>query len=520
MSLRSPVSIAAVSCALMLGCSSDKAGQEVMENPAQAQAGNVSSAGQSGGAGGRAGSPAKGPDNTIRAGAGGQAPRAGSNAAAGAGGKASDTTRAGAGGKAPAGGAGSAAPEADGVSRAEIAPDTAPNISDADYAAFIEHINQFGLDLGQKQAAANKLTQENLIYSPISATYALGMTYGGARGKTAEEMKKVLGDSFAQGIFHKGANKLARELASRAQSRKDSAGVTHKVELNLADALFVDNTFKLQPSFLELMARDYDSGVHRQDFVHAFEPARMEINDWVADQTHDRIENLIPQGGLDANTRLVLVNALYFYGSWLSPFEASRTSDAAFHLLSGSSVQVKTMHDETRLDYAKTTDFELVDLPYEGDKLSMTVVLPAEGKFENVRAQVSAAWLKTATASLAPRTVNIALPKWKIVAGSFSLRQGLEELGMKTAFTDGADLSGLSQDGPLAVSDVWQKAFIAVDELGTEAAAATAVGVGVTSVPVDVVPFVVDRPFLFFIRDQNGAVLFSGQIVDPSKIAP
>ena len=125
-----------------------------------------------------------------------------------------------------------------------------------------------------------------------------------------------------------------------------------------------------------------------------------------------------------------------------------------------------------------------------------------------------------ATAGLAPRTVNIALPKWKIVAGSFSLRQALTELGMKTAFTDAADLSGLSQDGPLSVSDVWQKAFIAVDELGTEAAAATAVAGGVTSVPVDVVQFIVDRPFLFFIRDDNGSVLFSGHVVDPSKLAP
>lgn len=520
MSPRPCLSVAAVSCVMLLGCPASQGGSKSSENPAEAEAAAGSSTGRGGAGEAQAGRPTQaqggaGTSGRAGQGTGGQSGRPGMGAA-GSGGKAAQSGRAGAGAAADS----DAGADAGGEARAMVAADTAPNVSDADYAAFIEHINQFGLDLGQKQAAANKLTQDNLIYSPISASYALAMTYAGAHGATADEMKKVLGDGFAQGIFHKGANKLARELASRALSRQDSAGVTHKIELNLADALFVDGTLNLQPSFLELMARDYDSGVHVEDFMHAFEPARMHINDWVADQTHDRIQSLIPQGGIDDSTRIVLVNALYFYGSWQSPFMANRTSDAEFHPLTGNAVQVKTMHDETRMSYASGMDFELVDLPYEGGKLSMTVVLPADGKFENVRAQVSADWLKKAIASLGPRTVNLALPKWKITAGSFSLRQGLEDLGMKTAFGDHADLSGISQDGPLTLSDVWQKAFIAVDELGTEAAAATAVGVSATSVPVDVVQFVVNRPFLFFIRDQNGAVLFSGQIVDPSKIAP
>jgi serpin B len=256
----------------------------------------------------------------------------------------------------------------------------------------------------------------------------------------------------------------------------------------------------------------------RFDFVHGYEPARIAINDWVEKQTKDKIQDLLPQGSVTDMTRLVLVNALYFYGSWLTPFPHSGTYDSAFKALTGTSVQVPTMHSLLVLSYRAADKFEVAELPYEGNQLRMTIVLPAEGQFEAVRSQVSAAWLDQAVTGLQPTMLQVSLPKFKMTVGSFSLTKGLMAAGINRLFNDDADLTGIATGIQLSVSDVLQKAFIAVDEDGTEAAAATAVAVGTTSVQADPPkPFVVDRPFLFYIRDANGAVLFSGHVVDPSK---
>jgi serpin B len=403
------------------------------------------------------------------------------------------------------------------IQRSSVGADTAPSLADADYSAFISHINKFGLDLGQ-QVASGDLKQTNLIYSPLSATLALAMTYAGAKGETAAEMKTVLGDTFADGVFHIANNRLTRELASRVTSRPDSSGAVHKIELNIADAIFLDRSVTLESPFLDVLSRNYDTGVSRLDFIHAAEPARTMINTWVEEQTKDKIQDLLPSGSITDATRLVLVNALYFYGSWLTPFTHSATSDAAFKALAGTSVQVPTMHSELNLAYRAAEKFELAELPYEGSQLRMTIVLPAQGQFEAVRSQVSAAWLEQTVTGLQPTRLAVSLPKFKMTVGSFSLTEGLKAAGMNRLFSDNADLSGIATGLQLSVSDVFQKAFIAVDENGTEAAAATAVIIGTTSVQLDPPkPFIVDRPFLFFIRDANGAVLFSGHVVDPSK---
>jgi serpin B len=400
-----------------------------------------------------------------------------------------------------------------------IAADTTPAISDDDYATFIAHLDQFGLDLGQKMASENQLTTGNLIYSPLSVAYALAMTYAGARADTASEMKTVLGDSFADGVFHRGANKLARVLASRVTSQSGSDGNVHRLEWNLADSIFVEQTLELQPAFLDLLSSEYDSGVRQVDFKHAFEVARLTINDWVAGQTKDKIVDLLPMGSLDERTRVVLVNALYFYGTWAIPFKPSDTQAAPFHRLAGDTIQVTTMSGvQPGGSYGKGTDFELAELLYEGEHIRMTIVLPTAGQFESVRDQVSGAWLQRAVGLLSPMQLTVQLPKFKFSSGAFSLMKGLTDLGMKVAFTDDADFSGISADEPLKIVDVLQKAYVAVDENGTEAAAATAViGSATSAIVQPPLPFTVDRPFLFFIRDDGGAVLFSGQVVDPSQ---
>jgi len=474
-------------------------------------------------AGCSSGEPA-GPEPTNTAGTPTTPGDAGRSAPSGDAGKSSDAKpsgQSGAGAKAEAGA--SAAGNGGGpdpnvtILRSSVQADESPELSAEDYKAFIAHINKFGLDLGRKLVEAENFEQLNVIYSPLSATVALAMTYAGARGTTATEMKSVLGDTFAVGQFHVAANRLTRELASRRTSRMVN-DKTRKVELNVVDSLWVERTLEVEGAFLDLLSREYNSGVRQVDFVTAFEPARLSINDWVSDQTKMRIEDLIPPGAIDAATRVVLVNAVYFYGSWASPFTHEATSPATFKPLAGATIQVPTMHQVVFTNYRSSDDYALAELPYELDKLRMTIVLPAEGKFEAVRSQVSSAWLEQAVAGITPAKVSIALPKFKMTVGTFSLTESLRALGMNVPFTNAADFSGITQGGALQISDVVQKAFIAVDEDGTEAAAATAVIVSGTSAPIDQpIPFLVDRPFLFFIRDDNGAVLFSGQVTDPTK---
>lgn len=402
------------------------------------------------------------------------------------------------------------------LQRSLVAPNDTPGVSDSDYPTFTTQLRGFGLELGQQLATTEQLTTENLVYSPLSAAYALAMTYGGARGETAAEMKMTLRDTFAEGVYHTAANRLARELASRETVADRGDGRVAKIELNLAAALFLERTLTVQPTFLDLLAREYDSGVWLLDFRGAHEAARMSINDWVAEQTRDKIKDPLPMGSVDQETPFVLVNALYFYGSWSHPFPHEATSPADFHMLSGEAKQTPTMYvNGIQTSYASAAAFSAAELSYLGGGLSMLIVLPNEGRFEMVRSMVSGEWLAQTEASLEPALLNVALPKFKMTVG-FNLTDGLKALGMKQAFTDAADFSGLAPG--VKVADVLQKCFIAVDEDGTEAAAATAVLGAPTSAPVDPpIPFVVDRPFLFFIRDKTGAVLFSGQVVDPTK---
>jgi serpin B len=329
-------------------------------------------------------------------------------------------------------------------------------------------------------------------------------------------MKVVLGDSFSGGTYHSAANRLARELASRALDQSFGSEV-RKIDLNLADAIFIERTREIEPAFLDLLAREYDSGVQRVDFRNAFDAARMTINDWVAAQTHNKILDLLPASSVDAKTPDVLVNALYFFGSWRVPFMREATRPADFYSLAGDTHQVDTMFDhELQAGYASSVDYSLASLSYVGDHLSMVILLPAHGKFESVRSTISAAWLKEQLAKLDTKPLSVALPKFKMTVGSFSLKAALNALGMKQAFSDSADFSGIAPN--LAIADVLQKCFIAVNEDGTEAAAATSSIMRPNSASIEqTIPFVVDRPFLFFVRDDSGAILFSGQVMDPAE---
>jgi serpin B len=252
------------------------------------------------------------------------------------------------------------------------------------------------------------------------------------------------------------------------------------------------------------------------DFENAPEASRVTINDWVSEQTEDRIEDLIPQGVIDALTRLVLTNAIYFNAAWDNPFEPGLTADGTFHLLDGGKVSVPMMRQTKSLGYARDEGVQAVELPYDGQELSMVVLLPDAGEFEAFENTLDAGRVDAIVKDISYRQIALSLPRFE-VESDFSLVDALTAMGMPDAFTGAADFSGMTGSRDLFIAEVVHKAFVSVDEAGTEAAAATAVVMEKMAMPEEPVEVTVDRPFVFLIRDlETGVVLFVGRVVDPS----
>jgi serpin B len=251
------------------------------------------------------------------------------------------------------------------------------------------------------------------------------------------------------------------------------------------------------------------------DFVQP-EEARATINRWVEEQTEDRIKDLIPPGVLDALTRLVLTNAIYFKAAWATPFDENMTADGAFTRLDGSQVTVPMMRDTTSLGYAEGKGYQAVELPYDRYEMSMIILLPAAGQFEGWERSLDEGGVEAILSRLGSRQVALSMPKFR-VDSTFSLKDTLSAMGMALPFEPDADFSGMTGNKDLHISAVMHQAFVAVDEKGTEAAAATAVAMALTSMPTAPVEVKVDRPCVFFIRDiRTGTILFIGRVVDPT----
>ncbi len=355
----------------------------------------------------------------------------------------------------------------------------------------------------------------NLFYSPHSISLALAMTYAGARGQTADQMAQALHFSLAQDRLHPALNSLDQELARRAQGGTGQDGKGFR--LHIVNALWGQAGYKFRPPFLDVLAANYGAGLRTLDFAEAPEPSRVTINQWVEEQTENRIKDLIPGGAIDAATRLVLTNAIYFNAAWLHPFDQNATANDAFTLLDGRKVTVPMMRQTESFRYASGADYTAVELPYEGRKLAMLIILPAAGQFDKVDASLDAARFDGIVAALQSRRVFVTLPKYKYET-ALDLNGALSQLGMKDAFVAGvADFSGMDDTRDLFIGAVLHKAFVAVDEAGTEAAAATAVIMPAGAMASDPVQFKVDRPFVFAIRDlDTGALLFLGRVVNPA----
>lgn len=382
---------------------------------------------------------------------------------------------------------------------------TAPQISDADFARQIAADTDFALALLPQIGGV----QPNLIYSPHSISSALAMLYAGARGDTATEMEAALRFELGAGV-HPALNRLDLEL----QAKRDAVGDPDLLALHTVNDLWLQRDFAVEASYLDTLAEHYGAGVRTLDFVSHSEAARLTINDWIASQTEDRIRDLFPEGSINGQTRLVLTNAIYFKADWFRAFDAADTAPGLFTGVSGQASTVPMMRQGGEIALAEGDGFVAVELPYQGEQLALLVVMPSADRRAAFEANLSGDQLAGIAASLQPQEIVLRLPKLEYDL-TLDLNSVLGALGMPTAFTDAADFSGMSTTTRLTVQKVVHKAFVQLDEEGTEAAAATGVSVGVTSVGQGPRQINIDRPFFFFLRDRGtGAVLFVGRVND------
>ena len=388
--------------------------------------------------------------------------------------------------------------------------DTSPKISADTTSALVDGNTAFALGLYKLV----RTTEGNLFFSPYSISDAMAMTWAGARGQTETDIATAMHFTLPQSQLHPALNKLDLDLASRGQGAKGKDGEGFR--LHVVNAIWGQQGFKFTPQYLDTLATNYGAGLRVLDFIKQPEPSRITINDWVAQQTENRIKDLIPAGAINNLTRLVLTNAIYFNAAWAQPFQKGATTQGTFHRLDGSDVSVSMMRQTQMFRYSEGANYQATELPYDGRELSMIVILPRAGAFADFEQSFDSRILKTIVDGLTSREVALTMPKFGFET-SMSLKQNLTALGMGNAFTDSADFSGMDGARDLRIQDVIHKAYVAVDEDGTEAAAASAVIVGTTALPSDTAEMKVDRPFLFLIRDNpTGTVLFLGRVSDPS----
>ena len=374
----------------------------------------------------------------------------------------------------------------------------------------VEASNQFALDLYSALSAENP--DGNLFFSPWSISSALAITYEGARGTTADEIRSV---------FHFPDDDFTRWNGYKEVIEGLNAG-NSGFALETANALWAEETYPLLPSYLTTTDKYYSAHVTNVDFVNSPEESRETINQWVEEMTRDRIKDLLPAGSIDSATTLVITNAIYFKGTWATQFKPENTAEETFTVSPTTSVSVPMMK---RTDsganywYTETDTVQVLGMPYAhqgGRELSMLVILPKDDDLNAAEQALDAGKLAELRQSLTYRQVMVFFPKFKLETG-YQMRDTLSGMGMASVFTPGeADLSGMDGTKDLFVSEVFHKAYVEVNEEGTEAAAATAVPVSRGFAEVTIPVFRADHPFIFMILDsENGNILFMGRVMNP-----
>jgi serpin B len=385
-----------------------------------------------------------------------------------------------------------------------------PDVSTSEQALLVEGNSAFAFELYQ----ALKGKEANIFYSPYSISLALAMTYAGARGETAQQMADTLHFLLDQDRLHPAFNWLDAELSSRGEGAGGKHGEGFR--LNIVNAIWGQKDYEFLTDFLDVLAQNYGAGLRILDFTTETEKSRLAINKWVSDQTEGRIEDLIPPGVINELTRFALTNAIYFNAAWEHPFDKKMTADGPFYLLDGGQVMVPMMEQAEFFGYTEGEGYQAVELLYDGHELSMVILLPGFGKFEAFEEGLQAQQVYDIISDLQLTGVTLTMPKFEFDS-QLSLNDILAGMGMPDAFSlSEADFSGMT-GSQLFIWGVVQKAFVSVDEAGTEAAAATAVsGAPSAGPPESPVQVTVDRPFIFLIRDiDTGAILFVGRVMNP-----
>lgn len=379
---------------------------------------------------------------------------------------------------------------------------------ETDMQNLVQGNTTFALDMYHQVRAR----EGNIFFSPYSISTAFAMTYAGARSTTAEQMAHVLHFSLGQCQLHPAFQELQAHFNTLQESRP--------FRLNIANALWIQKDYALLQEFKDLNQKFYEANLFNLNFKGDPEGSRIKINDWVEDKTEGKIKDLLPSGVIKTLTRLVLTNTIYFKAEWENKFNADKTEEQDFWIDPENKTKVQMMTQKAFFGYWENATLQVLEMPYVQRDLSMLVCLPRmKDGLPDLESKLAPETLDEWTSSLKRQHVNVFFPKFT-TAQNLNLKETLHELGMVDAFTDDADFSGMEPKKELSITDALHKAFIDVDEKGTEAAAATAVVMGITSVmPPEVVPeFRADHPFLFFIRDnQTGSILFMGRLTQPGK---
>lgn len=399
----------------------------------------------------------------------------------------------------------------DSIAQSSLARNTAPLVSDTELAAAVSGNTEFALKLFP---FLDSTSDNNTFFSPYSITQAFALLAPGARGTTLNEIEQMVFFFPPQVNRDSAFNKLDLLLAAKTTGAALENGL-QAPKLNNANAVWGQKGFSILPAYLDTLAVNYGAGLHLVDFITATESSRQTINSWVEEQTNDRIQNLIPPGGVSGNTRLVLTNAIWFKANWALQFSKDSTSNQTFTNHNNSTSSVPFMRQQFSVPYAQTSGCQAVDIHYAGNNLSMLVIMPAPGTFDAFLSSLTPAVLADITGHLSDRMTIFSMPKFTFTQTT-SVDTILRSLGMADTFSpEHADLSGIDGNHDLFVAAVFHQAFIGVDEAGTEAAAATALIslTGLGPVP-DPTMLTIDHPFIFLIRDrQTGLILFMGKVV-------
>jgi serpin B len=398
------------------------------------------------------------------------------------------------------------------VAKSDLPRDIAPVIPAADAQALLEGDNAFAFDFYRQVHGDGG----NLIYSPYSISLATAMLYGGAGGETASQIASTLHFTLPPDQFHPALNALSLDLAQRpAQSKKVDR--KNPMQLYIANAVWGQRDYPFEKAYLDLLAVDYGAGVRLLDFAAAPDSARQQINDWVDQETKGKIKDVMPPGSVDPSTRMVLANAVYFKAAWQEAFVKKLTGDAPFTLLDSTQIQVPTMQTEGGIPVrvGSGDGYQAVALPYKGGLAEMVIILPDQGGFESVESTLDAAKFAAILDELGPGSLTLYMPKFEFTV-DFDLKPVLSAMGMPLAFDDTkADFSSVTKLEQLYVQQALHKAYVLVNEEGTEAAAATIFSIAPTSLQMPQ-ELRIDRPFIFIIRDvPTGTILFVGRVLNP-----